>query len=173
MGNIEFIPIQLEHASGKSMWLLKNCTVPLSPSVTPYLQFSIFNSSPSHPGWPLPTILHLFSPKGCFLLKETQCPHWPPLVPVVSSSLVRFQCCVAASDGEERQNLEIKGHHKAIEATSWSGIRFCRKKRDDTMLPRQYEKYETKIFVYLYIYIYMQCLNRLYSHVKNICIEML
>lgn len=26
MGNIEFIPIQLEHASGKSMWLLKNCT---------------------------------------------------------------------------------------------------------------------------------------------------
>ena len=44
--------------------------VPLSPSVTPYLQFSIFNSSPSHPGWPLPTVLHFFPPKVFFVKRN-------------------------------------------------------------------------------------------------------
>ena len=119
----------------------------------------------------------LFFPQRFFLLKETQCPHWPPLVPVVSSSLVRFQCCVAASDGKERQNLEIKGHHKAIEGTSWLGIRFCCKKSDVYNVIMNDELYlcctqavwkvwNQDIGIY-------KCFNRLYSHVEKICTEML
>ena len=92
----------------------------------PHLQFLVFFlhrcMSSTHP----PSSLGICQPSSTdLLLKETQCPHWPPLVPVVSSSSVRFQCCVAASDVEGKQNLGTKAATGRHEGRGWLGIHFC------------------------------------------------
>lgn len=137
--NIHFFNLQLGFGNVLNLgtsngWvpnILKCRSVPLSLSV-PHLQFLVFQHrymSSTHP----PSSLGISQPSSTdLLLKETQCPHWPPLVPVVSSSSVRLQCCVAASDVEGKQNLGTKtGRH---EGRGWLGIRFCWGERMPCML---------------------------------------
>lgn len=168
MGNIEFIPIQLEHASGKSMWFLKNCT---SISVSNHI-FSFQSSTHRQviPDGLCQQSSTFFAPKGDFFKRN-------PVSTLASLSTSRliFVGKVSMLRGCERWRRKAKprdqGHHKAIEGTSWLGIRFCCKKSDvyHVTYCRQYEKYETKLFVYI-IY---TVLEQIVETCRKICTEML